>query len=232
MTPPQRARGRGAHGARLRRGPLDGQEFEIPPSGLVVGREGHVRVPDEFLSRRHFEVVPEADGTIRVRDLGSRNGTFLNTLPAREHEGAGRRRDPGRRESIPGRTARESNAPYVAKMRVDARQRAYTSRYSADQSSKSLESTVGSRRARIVRRFPAPLHKLPSSTPRRPDAAAFVRASPATSFPSTSRSPTPSATSCTRCVDDPRRRIERDRSVRELQEQRRMLELGRTSIWW
>jgi pSer/pThr/pTyr-binding forkhead associated (FHA) protein len=64
-------------------GPLSGQEFEVPNDGLVVGREGHVRVPDEFLSRRHFEVVRENDGTIRVRDLGSRNGTFLNTLPAR-----------------------------------------------------------------------------------------------------------------------------------------------------
>jgi pSer/pThr/pTyr-binding forkhead associated (FHA) protein len=64
-------------------GPLVGQEFEIPQNGLVVGREGHVRVPDEFLSRRHFEVVREEDGTVRVRDLGSRNGTFLNTLPAR-----------------------------------------------------------------------------------------------------------------------------------------------------
>ena len=63
-------------------GPLIGQEFEIPPTGLVVGREGHVRVPDEFLSRRHFEVVPDSEGAIRVRDLGSRNGTFLNTLPA------------------------------------------------------------------------------------------------------------------------------------------------------
>ena len=63
-------------------GPLNGQEFEIPPSGLTVGREGHVRVPDEFLSRKHFEVVPDPEGNIRVRDLGSRNGTFLNTLPA------------------------------------------------------------------------------------------------------------------------------------------------------
>src|SRR3954464_14268491 len=63
-------------------GPLNGQEFEIPASGLVVGREGHVRVPDEFLSRRHFEVGPDPEGAVRVRDLGSRNGTFLNTLPA------------------------------------------------------------------------------------------------------------------------------------------------------
>jgi len=63
-------------------GPLSGQEFEIPSGGLVVGREGHVRVPDEYLSRRHFEVGSDGDGTIRVRDLNSRNGTFLNTLPA------------------------------------------------------------------------------------------------------------------------------------------------------
>jgi pSer/pThr/pTyr-binding forkhead associated (FHA) protein len=65
-------------------GPLSGQEFEIPPTGLTVGREGHVRVPDEFLSRKHFEVAPDPEGIIRVRDLGSRNGTFLNTLPARD----------------------------------------------------------------------------------------------------------------------------------------------------
>jgi pSer/pThr/pTyr-binding forkhead associated (FHA) protein len=63
-------------------GALKGQEFELPPTGLVVGREGHVRVPDEYLSRRHFEVVKDAEGVVRVRDLGSRNGTFLNTMPA------------------------------------------------------------------------------------------------------------------------------------------------------
>ncbi len=64
-------------------GPLEGQEFEIPAAGLVVGREGHVRVPDEFLSRRHFEIARDEEGVVRVRDLGSRNGTFLNTLPAK-----------------------------------------------------------------------------------------------------------------------------------------------------
>ena len=64
-------------------GSLNGQEFEIPPTGLTVGREGHVRVPDEFLSRKHFEVLPDEEGAVRVRDLGSRNGTFLNTLPAK-----------------------------------------------------------------------------------------------------------------------------------------------------
>src|SRR5687767_5382154 len=64
-------------------GPLVGQEFEIPPTGLIVGREGHVRVPDEFLSRKHFEVIRDEEGIIRVRDLGSRTGTSLTTLPPR-----------------------------------------------------------------------------------------------------------------------------------------------------
>jgi pSer/pThr/pTyr-binding forkhead associated (FHA) protein len=43
-----------------------------------------VRVPDEFLSRKHFEVAPDTEGNIRVRDLGSRNGTLLNGMPARD----------------------------------------------------------------------------------------------------------------------------------------------------
>jgi len=60
-----------------------GKEFEIPEAGLVIGREGDVRVHDDYLSRRHFVVERDPEGTLRVRDLGSRNGTFLNTLPAR-----------------------------------------------------------------------------------------------------------------------------------------------------
>jgi pSer/pThr/pTyr-binding forkhead associated (FHA) protein len=64
-------------------GPLKGQDYEVGPLGLVVGREGDVRVPDEFLSRKHFSVTFDEEGVLRVRDLGSRNGTFLNTLPAR-----------------------------------------------------------------------------------------------------------------------------------------------------
>jgi len=60
-----------------------GKEFEIPQTGLVIGREGDVRVNDDYLSRRHFIVERDPEGTLRVRDLGSRNGTFLNTMPAR-----------------------------------------------------------------------------------------------------------------------------------------------------
>jgi ABC transport system ATP-binding/permease protein len=63
-------------------GPLTGRDFELPPEGVVVGREGNLRIPDEFLSRRHFELFADETGGLRIRDLGSRNGTFLNTLPA------------------------------------------------------------------------------------------------------------------------------------------------------
>ena len=64
-------------------GPATGREYEIPATGLVVGREGDVRPPDEFLSRKHFSIVLDDEGHVRIKDLGSRNGTFLNTLPAR-----------------------------------------------------------------------------------------------------------------------------------------------------
>jgi pSer/pThr/pTyr-binding forkhead associated (FHA) protein len=60
-----------------------GTEFEIPPEGGVVGREGSFKVGDEYLSRRHFSLAFDDTGVLRVRDLGSRNGTYLNTLPAR-----------------------------------------------------------------------------------------------------------------------------------------------------
>lgn len=72
-------------------GPCAGQEFEVPSEGGVVGREGSVRIPDEYLSRKHFSLFrDEGDGTLRIRDLGSKNGTFLNTLPAHDtkvHDG-------------------------------------------------------------------------------------------------------------------------------------------------
>lgn len=67
------------------KGPCAGQEFDVPPEGGIVGRKGTVKIPDEYLSRKHFAFFrDEADGALRIRDLGSSNGTFLNTLPARD----------------------------------------------------------------------------------------------------------------------------------------------------
>lgn len=76
----------GAQGAHLVfvSGPEDGRELrrKLP---LVLGRLSENEVPlqyDYLSSRRHARL--SHDGTAFVlEDLGSRNGTFLNTLPAR-----------------------------------------------------------------------------------------------------------------------------------------------------
>ena len=53
----------------------------IPLAGPVeLGRDAAAGVAlqqDELLSRRHVRITPEADG-VRVEDLGSRNGTFVD----------------------------------------------------------------------------------------------------------------------------------------------------------
>jgi DNA segregation ATPase FtsK/SpoIIIE, S-DNA-T family len=53
----------------------------IPLAGPVeLGRDAGAGVAlqqDELLSRRHVRITPEADG-VRVEDLGSRNGTFVD----------------------------------------------------------------------------------------------------------------------------------------------------------
>jgi pSer/pThr/pTyr-binding forkhead associated (FHA) protein len=64
-------------------GPATGMEYDLDLATNTVGREGSIRVPDEYLSRKHFEIFRDDEGHLRIRDLGSRNGTFLNTLPAR-----------------------------------------------------------------------------------------------------------------------------------------------------
>jgi pSer/pThr/pTyr-binding forkhead associated (FHA) protein len=46
------------------------------PATIGRGREADVKFANGLLSRRHCEVV-EDDGEIMVRDLGSRNGTFV-----------------------------------------------------------------------------------------------------------------------------------------------------------
>jgi hypothetical protein len=66
------------------RGPLAGRRFDIPATGLVIGREAGVAqivIPDARASSRHVSIVVEAGRTVVV-DPGSTNGTFLND-PAR-----------------------------------------------------------------------------------------------------------------------------------------------------
>jgi pSer/pThr/pTyr-binding forkhead associated (FHA) protein len=58
-----------------------GQEYRIRVARLpvVIGRspEAEVRLDDRWVSRRHCE-LDEVDGTLVVRDLKSRHGTFIN----------------------------------------------------------------------------------------------------------------------------------------------------------
>lgn len=53
-------------------------EFQLKPGITVVGREhGAIRVEDSAVSARHFQVEVR-DSAFFLRDLESRNGTFLN----------------------------------------------------------------------------------------------------------------------------------------------------------
>lgn len=62
-----------------------GAELEVGATTRVIGSstECDLVLQDGFTSRRHLEFVPQADG-IRVRDLKSRNGSFLGKV--RFHE--------------------------------------------------------------------------------------------------------------------------------------------------
>jgi S-DNA-T family DNA segregation ATPase FtsK/SpoIIIE len=57
-------------------GPAAGTFAPLP---LVVGRtEGDLRVDDPLLSARHFSVLVGDDGSLTLRDVGSRNGTVCD----------------------------------------------------------------------------------------------------------------------------------------------------------
>jgi pSer/pThr/pTyr-binding forkhead associated (FHA) protein len=47
------------------------------PSDIGRGDDASVRIDDRWLSRRHCRLILE-DGVLKVRDLGSRHGTFVN----------------------------------------------------------------------------------------------------------------------------------------------------------
>jgi Nif-specific regulatory protein len=67
-------------------GPLKGRVIPIDAGGVSIGRDPSNRVPlpDNSVSRRHCRVSADAAGRFVVEDLESRNGTFVNGVPARE----------------------------------------------------------------------------------------------------------------------------------------------------
>jgi pSer/pThr/pTyr-binding forkhead associated (FHA) protein len=56
-----------------------GETIEVPPGKFAIGRETdcHLRRESTFISRHHCVLLLEED-TLRIRDLGSKNGTFVN----------------------------------------------------------------------------------------------------------------------------------------------------------
>ena len=62
--------------------------FELMPGLNRVGRNptNDCRVPDASLSSFHCEITLNPDNTLRVRDLASTNGTYVNGLQVMDSE--------------------------------------------------------------------------------------------------------------------------------------------------
>jgi pSer/pThr/pTyr-binding forkhead associated (FHA) protein len=69
-------------------GGAGGRVFIRPGPAITIGRGGcAVNLGDDpRLSQSHAEIVVEPDGTARLRDLGSSNGTYVKIPPHGERE--------------------------------------------------------------------------------------------------------------------------------------------------
>jgi two-component system, NtrC family, response regulator HydG len=66
-------------------GPLRGASYVLDGKNFTVGREPSSRLPidDQYVSRRHC-VIQLEDGELKITDLNSHNGTFVNTIPVKK----------------------------------------------------------------------------------------------------------------------------------------------------
>ena len=73
------------HRLVARDGPLKGSVYALDDSEFSVGRNpsNRLSVSDPSISRQHCVIVSQA-GQYQIRDLESRNGTFVNGVPVRE----------------------------------------------------------------------------------------------------------------------------------------------------
>src|SRR5437764_6377136 len=65
---------------RVKNGPHKGNEHDIKGDTLVIGRDENpdgIQILDQGISRRHAEIFRIGEMYF-IRDLGSRNGTFVN----------------------------------------------------------------------------------------------------------------------------------------------------------
>jgi pSer/pThr/pTyr-binding forkhead associated (FHA) protein len=59
-------------------------EITLAQPEFVIGRadDCQLQIPSRYVSRHHCElIVDERDQQVRIRDLGSQNGTFVNDAP-------------------------------------------------------------------------------------------------------------------------------------------------------
>lgn len=59
---------------------LSGREHPLRPGVNMIGREGDVLLSDARASRRHAQIT-NTDGLLVLEDLGSTNGTMVNSVP-------------------------------------------------------------------------------------------------------------------------------------------------------
>jgi transcriptional regulator with GAF, ATPase, and Fis domain len=68
-------------------GPFQGTLFALPEGEMSLGRDpsNQIWTGDSFLSRRHCVLIRNGSA-LRIRDLGSHNGTRVNGIPVQEQE--------------------------------------------------------------------------------------------------------------------------------------------------
>jgi pSer/pThr/pTyr-binding forkhead associated (FHA) protein len=68
-------------------GPRRGETFRVPRGKFIFGREHDcdLVLDSHSVSRHHCELLLD-DHTLRIRDLGSKNGTFVNRDQTRIYE--------------------------------------------------------------------------------------------------------------------------------------------------
>src|SRR5262245_62701724 len=66
-------------------GPRCGETFVVDGSATTIGRDAssQLNIPDHLMSRRHC-TLELASGCFTLRDLGSSNGTYVNSMPVSE----------------------------------------------------------------------------------------------------------------------------------------------------
>lgn len=69
------------------RSPQVAGEVFVIEAPAILGRDADVSLPmvHDGVSRRHAEIVRDADDALNVRDLGSTNGTIVNGAPISTH---------------------------------------------------------------------------------------------------------------------------------------------------